>query len=187
MLIQFFNLRIFIQILYYTILHRSRPSYASVVNNLLLYPLGGAKRSQEWRGRMFIGPARVYGPCLSVLVEWIVLCLCILNLFNNLLNSIQFWVSVELTVHYSRFHLQQILTVHKQNLKLKFWGCHLPTVLHVLWFVHTDSQFDLQVIWATFSNSHFMELTLFGTVGCWMQYNLESHYEHLKYFIYYKT
>ncbi len=56
--------------------------------------------------------------CLSVLVEWIVLSLCILNLFNNLLNSIQFWVSVEPTVHYSRFHLQQILTVHKQNLKL---------------------------------------------------------------------
>jgi len=32
--------------------------------------------------------------------------------------------------------------VHKRNQKW-LYRCHLPAVLHVLWFVHTDSQFDL--------------------------------------------
>lgn len=51
--------------------------------------------------------------------------------------------------------------------------CHLPTMLHVLWFVHTNSQFDLEVtVWTAFSHRHLMELTLLGTVGSWVENNL---------------
>ncbi len=64
------------------ILYRSRPSYAAVVNHLLLYPLDGAKRSQERCGHMFIVPARVYDSCLSVLVKWVILSLSIQQLIK---------------------------------------------------------------------------------------------------------
>lgn len=53
--------------------------------------------------------------------------------------------------------------------------CDLPTMLHVLWFVHADGQFDLQVIvWAAFRHCHLVELRLLGTVGSWMKNNLEQ-------------
>lgn len=38
-------------------------------------------------------------------------------------------------------------------------ACHLPTMLHVLWFVHTYGQFDLQIlVRACLGHSHLMEL-----------------------------
>lgn len=55
----------------------------------------------------------------------------------------------------------------------KHW-CHLPTMLHVLWFVHANGKFDLEVIWATFVHGHLVELRLFWTVGSWMEHNLEN-------------
>lgn len=48
-------------------------------------------------------------------------------------------------------------------------------MLHVLWFVHANGQFDLEVIvWAAFRHGHLVELRLFGTVGSRMEHNLEE-------------
>ena len=59
--------------------------------------------------------------------------------------------------------------------------CHLPTMLHVLWFVHADGQFDLEVVVLTaFRHRHLVQLRLFGTVGSRMEHNLQqSHNNHV--------
>lgn len=51
----------------------------------------------------------------------------------------------------------------------------LPTVFHVLWFVHTYGQFDPQIlVWARLSHSHLMEFGLLGAVRSWVEDNLHS-------------
>lgn len=54
-------------------------------------------------------------------------------------------------------------------------ACHLPTMLHVLWFVHTYGQFDLQIlVRARLGHSHLVELWLLGTVRSWVEDDLHS-------------
>lgn len=52
---------------------------------------------------------------------------------------------------------------------------NLPTMLHVLWFVHANGKLDLEVVvWTTFRHGHLVELRLLGTVGSRMEHNLEQ-------------
>lgn len=53
---------------------------------------------------------------------------------------------------------------------------NLPTMLHVLRFVHANGQFDLQIIWTTFGNSHLVKLRLLRTVGSRMEHHLEAEH-----------
>lgn len=51
----------------------------------------------------------------------------------------------------------------------------LPTVFHVLWFVHTYGQFDLQIlVGARLSHSHLVEFRLLGAVRSGVEDNLHS-------------
>lgn len=55
----------------------------------------------------------------------------------------------------------------------------LPTVFHVLWFVHANGQFDLQVlVGARLCHSHLMELRLLGAVGGWVEDDLRFKKHH---------
>lgn len=52
-------------------------------------------------------------------------------------------------------------------------ACLLPAVFHVLWFVHTDGQFDPEIlVGASLGDSHLMELGLLGAVRSWVEDNL---------------
>ena len=52
---------------------------------------------------------------------------------------------------------------------------YLPTMLHVLWFVHLDSQLDFDVLIAFFLGwSHLVPFWRLGTVGLGSQYNLSE-------------
>lgn len=56
---------------------------------------------------------------------------------------------------------------------LQISHCHLPTMLHVLWFVHANGQFDPEVVVRTaFRHRHLVELRLLGTVGSRVEHNL---------------
>lgn len=53
---------------------------------------------------------------------------------------------------------------------------HLPTMLHVLWFVHADSQLNPQVMVRTgLSQGHLVKLSLLRTVWGRVQNNLFHH------------
>lgn len=59
---------------------------------------------------------------------------------------------------------------------------HLPTMLHVLRFVHADGQLDLQLaVCAAFRHRHLMQLRLFGTVGRRVKHNLRATQQPLIY------
>lgn len=52
-------------------------------------------------------------------------------------------------------------------------GCHSPTVFHVLWFVHSYGQFDLQIlVRASLGHSHLMKFWLLGAIRSWVEDNL---------------
>lgn len=52
-------------------------------------------------------------------------------------------------------------------------GYHLPTVFHVLWFVHSYGQFDLQIlVRASLGYSHLMKFWLLGAIRSWVEDNL---------------
>lgn len=55
-------------------------------------------------------------------------------------------------------------------------GYFLPAVFHVLWFIHTYGQFDLQIlVGARLGHSHLMEFWLLGAVRSWVEDNLHSN------------
>lgn len=54
-------------------------------------------------------------------------------------------------------------------------AAHLPTMLHVLWLVHADGQFDPQVlVRAGLCHGHLVELGLLGAVGGRVEDDLRS-------------
>lgn len=56
---------------------------------------------------------------------------------------------------------------------------HLPRVLHVLRLIHSDCEFDLEVlIRAVFGDCHFVPLRLFGAVWGGVEDNLEGESTH---------
>lgn len=53
--------------------------------------------------------------------------------------------------------------------------CGSPAVFHVLGFVHTYGQFDLEIlVRARLGHSHLVKFWLFGAVGSWVEDDLHS-------------
>lgn len=53
---------------------------------------------------------------------------------------------------------------------------NLPTMLHVLRLVHANGQLDSEVaVGTTLGHAHLVELGLLGTVGGWMQHDLQRN------------
>lgn len=53
---------------------------------------------------------------------------------------------------------------------------NIPTMLHVLRFVHANGQLDSEVaVGTTFGHAHLVKLRLLWTVGGWMQHDLQRN------------